>query len=321
MDFNSGIISVPVGAVKQQNFKCANIKVIEGAAGNLPDKNSLKAAKEIKFLVNQLKSDDILFCLITGGGSALLPLPTYPITLDEKTQLIKSLSKAGATINELNTVRIAISDVKGGKLAELGRNCDKIISLIISDIINDPLELIASGPTMAYQKPEISPREILERYNLTSTLPESIAKVIKKNEENQDAPMMIKNSKVFLIGNNRIAIDAAMNEARNYNFIPVFLSAQVQGDVVDVSRAFFELANVIQQYSTQSINDFKRSLESCTKLLNAQDDFAINLLDALKASTNGICIISGGETTVIVHGDGLGGRNQGMENNISSKLV
>lgn len=288
--------------------------MIEGAAGNLPDHASHRAAIEIKNYVSTLTQDDILFCLITGGGSALLPLPTEPVTLDEKSNLIKQLSKAGATINELNIVRIALSQLKGGKLASVfAKNAHKIISLIISDIINDPLELIASGPTIQFQKPTISPQKILEKYNLIGTLPPSIAELIQKNEENQDAQSVIKNSQVFLIANNRVAIDAAMNKAKLYNLVPVFLSAEVQGNVIDISEAFFGLASLIRKVSVLSRDDFIQSIENTLRVLHAQPKFVEDLIDAFDRSSTtgcGICIISGGEPTVTVKGNGLGGRNQ-----------
>lgn len=306
----AGVLSVPVGAQAQNLLTFdSRFQVIEGAAGNLPDKESLYAAQKIKEKIQSLTGDDIALVLITGGGSALLPLPTEPITLDEKFALIKSLSRAGATINELNTVRIAISQVKGGKLAAMGRNAHKIVSLIVSDIIGDPLELIASGPTIPYQKPLKSPREILESYGLFDTLPKSIAEVLRKNEENQED--RLDHCDAFLIGNNRIAIDKAMNEAARFNLIPVFLSSEVQGNVVDVSQAFFQLAVAVQNFKLLTKRECVENIENASKTLSAQANFVNDLVAALEADTGRhICIISGGETTVTVSGDGLGGRNQ-----------
>lgn len=316
-------MSIPVGASKYQSLsKSSKLKVFEGAAGNIPDKASMNAAQAIKNHILKLTQDDILFCLITGGGSALLPLPIAPITLDEKSTLIKRLSRAGATINELNVVRIAISQVKGGKLLEMGQHADKIISLIISDIINDPLDLIASGPTIPYQKPAISPLKILEKYNLMDTLSQSIVNVLRqKNEDNQDVPSVIKdnkngNSHVFLIANNRIAIEAAVTKAKSLNLVPVLLSGEVQGNVIDISKAFFDLACAIKSYSSlsSSRDDFRRSIEHVLEMLRAQPNFHVDLIKALsqtERTDDGICIVSGGETTVEVKcNDGLGGRNQ-----------
>lgn len=266
----------------------------------------MQAALEIKQKVTSLTNVDVLLCLITGGGSALLSLPIEPITLEEKSSLIKNLSRAGATINELNVVRIAISQVKGGKLAECGRRAYQIISLIISDIIGDPLELIASGPTIPYIKSEITPRRVLEKYKLIDSLKTSIAQVIQKNEDNQDISLAaVKNSQVFLIGSNRVAIDAAMNKAKSLNLFPIFLSAEVQGDVDDISKAFFDLALALRSPSSLSREEFARTL----KILHAQSNFEKEFLEAPK-DFDGLCIVSGGETTVKVTGNGNGGRNQ-----------
>ncbi|KAG5675549.1 hypothetical protein PVAND_005445 [Polypedilum vanderplanki] len=316
-----GILSVPVNATKYHSLsKNSKLHVFEGAAGNLPDYDSMRNAEKIKNYILNLNNDDILFCLITGGGSALLSLPIEPITLDEKTALIKQLSRAGASINELNTVRIAISQVKGGKLALMAKNVHKIISLIISDIINDPLELIASGPTIPYKIPstdELSPLQVLEKYigdRMENTLSPSILNTIKNmNEKNQDSQMVIKNSQTFLLGNNRNAIDAAMNQAKIHNFVPVYLSASVQGNVNEISVAFFELACAIQSYSSASTCiEFANSLKCILEKLNAQTNFVADLIEALnQKSSDGICIVSSGETVVKVNcNEGIGGRSQ-----------
>lgn len=301
---------MPVGTLETLRLReHSKVKVLEGAAGNIPDEAARRAAIEIKTKAGKMTADDVLLVLITGGGSALLPLPVEPITLREKSTLIKQLSRIGATINELNTVRIAISQVKGGKLAAMARNADRIISLIISDIIGDPLDLIASGPTIAIQKPAQSALQILEKYNLWNTLPDSITQVIRKNEENQDIPP-INNSDVFLIGTNRIAIEAAMEKAKSFNLIPVFLSSEVQGNVVDVSQAYFELAVAAKRFASTTRDEFRETIARIAKKLSAQASFVNDLVAALEADAAGICIISGGETTVTVTGDGLGGRNQ-----------
>ena len=145
------------------------------------------------------------------------------------------------------------------------------------------------------------------------TLPQSIINVIQKNEDNQDVPSMIKkNSQVFLIANNHIAIESAMNKAKTFNLVPVFLSHEVQGNVIDISKAFFDLVCCIKMYSTLSRDEFLKSIEHVLRILHAQPNFHVDLINALnQTSINGICIISGGETTVNVRCDeGLGGRNQ-----------
>lgn len=328
---SSAILSVPVDALKFHTLNaCDNVQVFEGAAGNLPDENSMRAAEKIKQKVTELTQVDILFVLITGGGSALLPLPMAPITLTEKSQLISQLSRAGATIEELNTVRIAISQVKGGKLARMSR-AHRIVSFIISDIVGDPLHLIASGPTVQPTSEQLkqSPRDILEKYNLFGSLSQSVYDVLMAGAA-ADAPAQsrLDNCHSILIGNNQIAIDAAIAKAREHRLIPVHMSSRVQGDVSVVSRAFFQLAQLIANFhmrQKKDDDDFVEQIANLTSILSARSNFANDLVAALAAiaacnnedvddddetDKAGICIISGGETTVRVSGDGLGGRNQ-----------
>lgn len=329
------ILSVPLDALKYQTLRASdNIQVYEGAAGNLPDANAMHAAEAIKHKVKSLDNSDVLFVLITGGGSALLPLPIEPITLDAKCQLIKQLSRVGATINELNTVRIAISQVKGGKIARMAKNAHRIVSFILSDIVGDPIELIASGPTihplLSQQQSEQSPRDILEKYNLFGSLSPSIYDVMMANDA-PAKPQSQDNCHAMLIGNNQIAIEAAMAKAREYNLIPVFMSSKVQGDVAAVAGAFFQLALLLINFPSSCTFDSQQQqqqqhhveqIENLSSILSAHSNFANDLVAALEAVSAcnedddattdkaGICIISGGETTVKVSGDGLGGRNQ-----------
>lgn len=301
----------------------------------------------IKDKVSSLNDDDILFVLITGGGSALLPLPIDPITLNEKLQLITQLSRAGASINELNTVRISISQLKGGKLAQIGKNAHRIVSFIISDIVGDPLDLIASGPTiinnimLTEEQQKQSTREILEKYNLFSSLSSSIYDVLTQpqiisKKKNHDQTIQNHHQEAILIANNRIAINAAIEKAKELHLIPVFMSSEVQGNVDVISSAFFKLAQLIyiqlqcvdadiheqvdvddEMKKNAEINaNFLEQIKDINEILSAQVNFTNDLVAALKAykTTNnifkGICIISGGETTVKVKGNGLGGRNQ-----------
>lgn len=312
---STAILSIPTRATNILKYPLNSdvFRVFEGAHNNLPDEDSMKAAIEIKNLVENSTENDILFFLISGGGSALCPLPKSPITLDEKTELIKKLANSGANINELNVVRIALSELKGGKLSALGKNAHRIITLIISDIIGDPFELIASGPTVPHKPQIFTAKNVLEKYNLLSSLSPSIAKVI---QEDRIDPHVTKlsNSNVVLMGNNRIAIKAAMEESKNYNLNPVFLSSEVQGNVEETSKAYFDLAITIRKFQMNKISEdyFKIATNEIvsSKLLCADKEFIENLLKAIKYSTKDICIVAGGETTVHVTGRGFGGRNQ-----------
>jgi glycerate kinase len=311
---STAILSVPAGATKilKNPLDHEIFRVFEGAHNNLPDADSMKAAIEIKNLVENSTKDDILFFLISGGGSALCPLPKNPITLDEKTELIKKLANCGANINELNIVRIALSELKGGKLAALGKNAHQIVTLIISDIVGDPLELIASGPTVPYKEQNCSAKSILEKYNLIQTVSPTITKAIKEDEAYPHVTEL-SNSVVVLMGTNRIAIRAAIEESKIYNLNPVFLSSEVQGNVQETSKAYFDLAITIRKFQMNKISEdyFKIvANEIVSSKLCADLEFIENLSKAIKYSTKHICVVAGGETTVHVTGLGYGGRNQ-----------
>ena len=147
--------------------------VREGAAGNLPDAAAVETARLIDELVQGggREGDDLLLVLITGGGSALLPFPRPPITLDEKADLVRDLSLAGAPIKELNAVRKRISELKGGRLAlKATRSGFRVMGLIISDVVGDPLGLIASGPTVLNGDDPSLAKEIIERWAKTQFL-------------------------------------------------------------------------------------------------------------------------------------------------------
>lgn len=296
----SGVISVPIGSattLQSVDSKTSVIKVFEGAKDNLPDENSFAASKEILDRCSKLGEEDILLCLISGGGSALLPYPTPPITLKEKTDIIKTLSRKGATIDQLNTVRIAMSQVKGGKLAYAAKNAHQIISLIMSDIINDPLDLIASGPTVTHVNPSPSPLEILEKFDIISTMSDQTLDVIKSY---QPVPVL-KNVKNFIIANNEIAIRSAMKQAKTLGYEPVFLSKAIMGDVKAVCKIYESLTKFLLNKICHP-NDIihAKTYETLRKTIESSN----------KNHSKGICVISGGEPVVTVTGNGIGGRNQ-----------
>lgn len=238
-------------------------------------------------------------------------MPISPITLQEKSSLIKKLANSGASIDEINTVRIAISELKGGKLAELGKNAHKTISLVISDVVNDPLDIIASGPTYAGFIRETNAVDVLRKYKIIEELPESISKTIKCFEVPKHQTF---NSLIYIIGNNDIAIKTAIEEAKKHNLCPIYLSSAVQGNVEEVSEFYFKLAMQIKRFIAKEIseNEFKDSTVHVLSKLSVKTDFLHNLLEILKSprSENNLCIVAGGETTVNVTGKGLGGRNQ-----------
>lgn len=311
----SGIISVPIGTKEkfsddlEINYHTNSVlQICEGAKNNLPDNLAVNTALRIKEKVESLDDNDVLIIVISGGGSALLPLPIVPITLQEKCDLIKALASRGANINELNTVRIAISQLKGGKLSEIGIKAHKIISLIISDIVNDPLELIASGPTIPFKLTGNSAKVILENYNLWSNLPDTTKKVILELKQVQQN----LNSNVFVIGNNKIAVEACLKEADDLGLAGICVSTNIEGNVTELSEAFFNLTKNVDSLikNETNVDEFLARVNVLQKSLNFSSNFPVELIKLIKNSSKDICLISGGEPTVKITGSGIGGRNQ-----------
>lgn len=313
----SGLLSVPFGTVnKFKEIKMpSKLQVFEGAKNNLPDEDAVKATKEIVKFVTDLGDNDILFVLISGGGSALLPLPCDGISLKEKCEIIKQLTKRGASINDLNRVRIDLSETKGGKLANYAKNANKVITFIISDIINDPMPLIASGPTVSpIEDVNISSIEILKNYGLWSSLATHIQNVLLTNSQRKVT--IPSNTTNLIIANNQSAVNAAIIEAQANNLPSFTLSTTLNGTVKQLSVAYANLAKFIRQYQCNKSTDdeLKANLLTLKSMLNFRENFIDALLKFLqcesKGVSNGFCVIAGGEPTVEITGTGIGGRNQ-----------
>jgi hydroxypyruvate reductase/glycerate 2-kinase len=277
---DAGVVITKYGHCRKYEFK--KIKVFE-AGHPLPDKNGLEGTEEIINLLQNADEKTLVVCLISGGGSALLVAPHEGISLDEKQQITEMLLMAGADINELNTVRKHISAVKGGRLAELAYPA-RIISLILSDVIGDGLDVIASGPTAPDKTTFSEANRVLEKYKLLDRIPESIRRVIDDGiggripdtpKEGNPLFSVVEN---IIIGSNRVALNAAKQKAEEIGFEAEIISSELQGEAREVGKWLAEKAK-----------DIKVSMEQ-----------------GGKASR---CIISGGETTVTVKGKGLGGRN------------
>lgn len=352
----SGILSVPFGTGQtlasdnlvddvDRRTLSSKITVLEGAEHNLPDAAAEQNARRIKAFVKNLNKNDVLFILITGGGSALLPLCCDGITLPEKCAIIKQLSAQGATINDINTVRIDLSAIKGGKLAAAASNAHLVIALIVSDIINSPIHLIASGPTTvaAPNASAITEQEeaaaatagatsasaasannsqnILGKYGLWSTLPARIQETIVTNSQRpiKQTPANVRN---FIIANNQSAVNAAMTEANAHGFATICISTEINGLVADLSEAYVAIAVAIIEHRAHRITtvEFHNRLYRYQSLLHFNDTFESKLLNAMQPKcTNGICLIGGGEPTVKITGNGLGGRNQELALRFSIK--
>lgn len=316
----SGILSVPFGTANRfatdqdmQLRKESVIKVFEGAKDNMPDENALATARRIFEFAERMTEQDVLFVLISGGGSALLPIPADPIKLDEKIQVIRKLAHSGATINELNTVRIKMSSSKGGKLALAARNAHKIVSLIISDICGDPINLIASGPTLIQDIENDKAEQILQKYNLMDSVPESVLKCLS-TATHSDSGDLTEKSLVQVVGNNSVAINVAKEELSKSEIRGICMSKRLEGDVSAIAFLYCKIAEAVYELNSGELDveRFHYLLDFLDDTLKYEDGFTTEIRNAVLDKTNrsAICIISGGEPTVTVKGDGIGGRNQ-----------
>jgi hydroxypyruvate reductase len=245
----------------------------------IPDRNGELGAQRIADIARQAGQDDLVVCLISGGASALLPLPAAPITLEEKQETTRLLLHCGANIHELNCVRKHISAVKGGQLALLAWPAT-MLTLILSDVIGDDLDVIGSGPTVPDRSTFAEARAILSKYGITAKVPAAVRERLSENAAETPKPgdRIFEYVQNLIVGSNRLAVDAAARQARALGYHTLVLSTFIEGETRDVARVHAAIAKEI------------RATGRPVKLP--------------------ACVISGGETTVTIRGTGLGGRNQ-----------
>lgn len=202
----------------------------------VPDERGVAGARAIAAIAEAATSDDLVLCLISGGASALMPLPAPPITLEEKQATTRLLLECGATIQEINCVRKHISGIKGGRLAKLAAPA-RVVSLILSDVIGDDLDVIGSGPTVADRSTAADARAILERFAVWNRIPASVRDRIASGAETPkpgDANLARVENRI--IGSNRIAAEAALARAQALGYEPHLLSTTLSGEARDVAR-------------------------------------------------------------------------------------
>ncbi|OCT85697.1 glycerate kinase [Xenopus laevis] len=316
-----GIISIPKGmeeTLKQAGKRemllspDSRISVLEGAEQNMPDKAALKAAGQIQSLAEKLTEKDVLLVLISGGGSALLPAPVPPLTLQDKQIVTKQLAMKGATIHELNTLRRALSQLKGGGLANIAYPA-QVLSLILSDVIGDDLDIIASGPTVPCTHNKQDCLHILSKYNLRESVPGAVELALLNLPQvqlNKDFSHVYN----ILIGSNLIALQEAKEKSTELGYHTLLMSTSFNGDVRKVGYFFGCLAQVICSILTHNPEEAlqEQELLALANDLSITDLYIADNLQSLRESGNvqSVCILCGGETTVLVQGKGKGGRNQ-----------
>ncbi|MDH5447806.1 MAG: glycerate kinase [Candidatus Bathyarchaeota archaeon] len=276
---SSGIVNIPYNS---RSCKTPKIKLQE-ASHPIPDDAGMKGAKEMLDLVGHAEKNDLILCLISGGGSSLMPLPRGKITLNDKRRVTDALLKSGATINEVNTVRKHISNLKGGWLAKKAYPAT-IVNLILSDVIGDPLDFIASGPTVPDSTTFSDAVEILRSYHLWEDTPQSVKTMLVEGQERLIAETPKKGDKTFkkvyniVVGNNRSATVAACNRLQKAGLRSLFLTSFLEGEARHVGTVLASIAEEVEA----SGNPLPKPCG----------------------------IVAGGETTVTVIGEGKGGRNQ-----------
>jgi len=247
----------------------------------VPDENGIKGTEEILSIAHMAGEEDLVICLISGGGSALLTDVPNDCTLDDIKTLNNLLLKSGASINEMNCIRKHLSNVKGGLLAKTASPA-RIISLILSDVIGDPLDVIASGPTAPDPTTFADAMSVIKHYNLEEKIPQQILKVLKDGYENKRQETLKESNNIFLrttnliIGTNKLALKTAKEKAESFGYESQIITNTLEGEVVDVARYIVEMAK-----STKQIKTHRK-----------------------------ICLLFAGEPTIKVSGEGLGGRNQ-----------
>jgi glycerate 2-kinase len=256
------------------------IKVTE-AGHPVPDENGIKGTEQILSIVNKADKDDLVICLISGGGSALLADVPEGCTLEDLKTLSSILLRTGANINEMNCIRKHLSKVKGGLLAKAASPA-RVVSLILSDVIGDPLDVIASGPTAPDPTTFADAIEIIRNHKIEKEIPKQIYRVLQDGLENKrqetlkESDEMLLRTSNLIIGTNLLSLKTAKEKAESLGYETQIITNRLEGDVANVA------------------------------------DYIIDkVISAKKAKiSDKICLLFAGEPTVKIKGTGMGGRNQ-----------
>lgn len=279
-DLTAGVVIVKEGYAGA--VATGNIDLVEGGHP-LPDARGVAAASHIAQLLATASADDLVLVLISGGGSALLTLPALGLSLDDTIALTAVLLRCGATINEINTLRKHVSQISGGRLADLAAPA-QIVSLILSDVVGSPLDVIASGPTVPDPTTFADAWTIVERYGIAAQLPTRIAEHLQQGRARTIADTPKPHDPIFtrvqnvVIGSNELAALAAADKARRLGYHALILTTYLEGEARSVGGV---LANIARELALHD-----------------------------RPVARPAVLIAGGETTVTLQGTGRGGRNQ-----------
>ncbi|MHC1590021.1 MAG: glycerate kinase type-2 family protein [Candidatus Hecatellaceae archaeon] len=287
---SGGVVNVPKGTSRM--FKVERVRLNE-ASHPIPDEQGVEGVRRMVKLLEEAEEGDLVFALISGGGSALMPLPAEGITLAEKQEATGLLLRSGAPIQAVNTVRKHISAIKGGRMA-LKAYPASLISLIISDVVGDRLENIASGPTVPDPTTYQQALQVCVRYEALEKLPAAVRRLLEEGARGRleetpkpGSPVFAKTLNV-LVGTNRRSCMAMVREAERLGLNRLFLTSTLEGEARHVGTA---LAAILRETA-----------------------------EAEGPLPKPLAIILGGETTVTVRGKGKGGRSQELALSASKKL-
>ncbi len=256
---------------------------IHEAGHPIPDESGVRGAGEILRILADARENDLVIALISGGGSALLTAPAEGISLEDLQATNRLLLASGATINEINAVRKHLSRVKGGQLARAAHPA-RLVTLILSDVVGNPLDVIASGPTVPDTSTFADAWDVLTKYGLVDEVPPTVVKRIRDGvggtvpETPKPGDPVFDRTWNVIVADNSVAAQAAADEAEALGFHPLILTTFLEGEAREVGRVVAALAK------EEAVRHGPVPLPAC--------------------------LILGGETTVTLRGNGKGGRNQ-----------
>lgn len=271
-------------AITKHGFGSALSRIMTYEAGHpIPDKNSIIAGEKIHDHLTGTGSKDLILFLISGGGSALVTYPRRGVSITDVVKLTDTLMRSGATIDELNTVRKHLCSIKGGGLSKMAYPSESI-SLILSDVVGDPVDVIASGPTVPDTSTFAEFNEIIVRYNIplspavSGLLEDGLEGIIE--ETPKYGASVFERTSHYLVGNNALALQEAKSKASGLGYNTMLLTSSIVGEAREVARVFAAIAR------EERLREDPLPLPAC--------------------------ILAGGETTVTIKGSGNGGRCQEM---------
>ena len=272
---------ITAGSINVKDGDPVKLRRIEvhPASHPIPDERGVAGAKRIAEICAGAGERDLVVCLMSGGASALTPYPVEPVTLAEKQETTRLLLHCGANIHEINAVRKHLSGFKGGRLAQIAAPAH-VLTLIVSDVVGDNLDVIGSGPTAPDSATFETALAVLDKYGLRERAPESVRNRFEAGRDETPKPgdPVFDHVENIIIGSNQKSLDAAAQEAKALGYRTLVLSSTIEGETRDIARMHAAIARQIREHG-QPVRP-------------------------------PACVVSGGETTVTLRGGGRGGRNQ-----------